>query len=406
MIPAVSADGEIPFTLKAPPTVAVEKVDGDSPTTMKFTYSMDNEMAEWFRSRETAEDQGEFFAQYPFDDLWAHIQIDWALDDVNDPVSGWHYNQYWDGHPYYGWGHDDEDHCRVSDWDVVEAWIGSTDTVNNVWVTRGVPNDDRWNGNPETGTPGVKDQLNPDQYTYDEENEELYIDFGQHTMYFRARFVVTVRTESDEVMDKYYFSDWSETVAWGKDAESAEIDLSVIKPPVVTGLRMTDEEFNDHPVIAFTLTVPEELSSTLTILEAKGGAIWIDTEAKLEDGEEWVGLQGDWTVKSGEMTAALQNLAEKLGGIEQDAKVLFRARYYVQPAEGEAFTTDWSNIITFGSDEVVVPTDAVPVDAEATEPAETDSGMSFNCKCASIVWVLIPIAALAVIKASALLIKR
>lgn len=392
---------ELPFTLKAPPTVAVEKIDGDSPTTMKFVYSMDNEMAEWLRRRETFNGEGDFFAQYPFDDLWVHIQIDWAVDDVKDPVSGWHYNEYWDGHPYYSWGHDDEDHCRVSDWDVVDAWIGSSDTVNDVWVTRGVPNDERWYGNPETGTPGVRDQLRPDQYTYDEENEELRIDFTQHTMYFRARFVVTVRTESDEVTDDYFFSDWSETVAWGKDAASTEIDLSAIKAPVVTGLRMTDDEFNGAPIVAFTLTVPDELSRNLTLLEAKGGTVWIEVEARLnKEGAEWVELQGDWTVKPGEMTAALQNLAEHEGGIEQDAEILLRTRYWVQTPEEEEFRTDWSNVITFGSDKVELATeaplaDATPAMGEEDEVTETKTGCSCSCGGAAAFIALIPLLAAA-----------
>ena len=345
-----STGNALPFELKAPPTVAMTKTDGDSPTTMQLTYSMDNAMCEFLKQKETAEDLGEFFAPYPYDDLWVNIQVDWAVDDVNDAVSGWHCNDYWYGIQGFGLGYDDQGRLRVSDWDVVDCGIGGAQTVNDIWVTRGVPNDSRFNGDPEQLTPGIKDQLREDQYTYDYEAETVVIDFTQHTMYLRVRFVVITRTETeDNYRDDFYYSDWSETVAYGKDAAGTDIDLSVIKAPVVTGLRMTDELFNDCPVVAFTLTVPDELSSTLTKLQAMGGYVSIETEARLRDGSDWYGLQGDWTVTSGEMTAALQNLYQN-EVIENNSEVLFRARYFVQPADGNAFTTDWSNIITFGSD--------------------------------------------------------
>ena len=66
---------------------------------------------------------------------------------------------------------------------------------------------------------GLKDQLRPDQFTYDYENEELYIDFTKHTVYVRARFVFVARKTGVEG-EQYYFSPWSDTASCGKDAEA------------------------------------------------------------------------------------------------------------------------------------------------------------------------------------------
>ena len=202
----------LPFELTAPAYVTAEWLEGgDSPTTTKLTYSLNNEMTAFFKNKENAHLDGtidQFMEKAGCDDIWVSIQVDWALDDVNDSVSGWHYTKYWDGDEYYGLGHDSEGNARWSEWDVVDAGLNNaTETGQDIWVTRGVPNDDRWNGNPETHTPGVKDQLRPEQYTYNEADEELRSDYTKHTMYFRVRFAVTVRNEGEP--DKYYFSEWS-----------------------------------------------------------------------------------------------------------------------------------------------------------------------------------------------------
>ncbi len=404
MIPAVSAGSGLPFELNAPENIAVSKTDGDSPTTMQFTFSVPNDMCDFLYRKEHSADLEAFFDDYSFSDLWVDIQVDWAIDDVDDPVSGWHFSEYWNGRDRFGFGYDEEGRIRVSDWDCVSGASVPAETVGNIWLTRGIPNDFRWNGDPEQGTPGVKDQLNPDQYTYDYDNEELYIDFTEHTMYMRARFAVTVRTESeDDVTDSFYYSGWSETVAYGKDAESAEIDLSVLKAPVIKGLRLLDDEFDGYPVAAYTLEVPDELSELLPRLTVAGGTVNIEVEARVGGGE-WVELQGDWIITSGELTASLRNLAEAEGGIDTGAAIELRARYCVYGYGDDEYSTDWSNVITFGAGY------CAETEPAGNEPAGNGSGdgvpVNTGCKCASIIWILVPIAALAVIKASMLLFKR
>ena len=207
-----AANDKVPFELVPPAYVtAVLVVGGDSPTTTGLAFSLSNEMTTFFKNAETAALEGtieQFMKNIGCDGIWMNVQIDWAVDDVNDSISGWHYTKYWDGDDYFGLGYDSEGNPRYSEWDIIgDNLNNATDTIQSTWATRCVPNDSRWNGNPETHTPGVKDQLRPEQYTYNEEEDTVRIDYTQHTVYFRARFVVTVRNLDDEVTDKFYFSD-------------------------------------------------------------------------------------------------------------------------------------------------------------------------------------------------------
>ena len=354
-----AGEDDLPFELTAPAYVTAEWLEGgDSPTSTKLTYSLSNEMTVFFKNMENAHLNGtieQFMEQAGCDDIWMNVQVDWALDDVKDSVSGWHYTEYWDGDEYYGLGHDSEGNARWSEWDVIDGGLNNaTETVQDIWVTRGLPNDERWNGNPETHMPGVKDQLRPEQYTYNEAEEELRIDYTKHTMYFRMRFVVTVRREGEP--DKYYFSDWSNTASVGKDAESAgALTKADLDAPVITGLRMTDKEFNGNPIVAFTLTVPDKLMENATKVEASGGGIVIEVWARVKGDAEFTELQGDWIIKAGEMESALFNLAnEARPHVEKDTVIELRCRYrYDHPKYFDgAIYSDWSRTISFGTDDI------------------------------------------------------
>ncbi|MBO4385264.1 MAG: hypothetical protein J5854_07600 [Clostridia bacterium] len=356
---ASKAETGLPFDLVAPGNVTASWLDGsDSPTTIKVAYTLSNEMTKFFKDMENAHIDGtidDFMANIGCDDIWMNVQIDWALDDVNDSVSGWHYTRYWDGDDYFGLGHDDEGNPRYSEWDIVDGALNNaTETVQDMWVTRCVPNDDRWNGNPEIHMPGVKDQLRPEQYTYSTDDDGvLYIDLTQHTFYFRARFVVTVRV--DGTPDKYYFSEWSNIASVGKDAEViAPLTKADLPAPVITDLRMTDKEFNDNPVVAFTLTVPDELMENAARVEAMGGSIVIETEARVKGDTEWT-LMGnsDWIIKAGEMECALLHLAnDDHPIIPKDTVIELRCRYRCSQPDMDDIFSDYSKIISFGTNDI------------------------------------------------------
>ena len=411
-VPAAADDNGLPFEVVPPAYLTAEWLNGgDSPTTTKLTYSLSNEMTDWFKRVENANLDGtigELLEKYGLADFWLNIQIDWALDDVEDSVSGWHYTEYWDGDPYYGLGHDSEGRSRWSEWDVVDAGLNNaTETVQDIWVTRGLPNDERWNGNPEMLMPGVKDQLNPDQYTYDAEEETLWIDYAEHTMYFRARFVAVVRVDGEP--DRYVFSEWSNIASVGKGAEAFEpLTKEDLAAPVITSLRMTDKEFNDNPIVAFTLTVPDKLMENATVVEAHGGGITIEVEARVQGDAEFTPLQGDWIIRAGEMESALFALAnESRPTVPKDSVIELRCRYrYDDPQyfDGEIYS-DWSKIISFGTDDINYHTNpgsdgtAAPDDPQA--PAKNSCPICHFCPqplgICIFIWLLILVIVIVVI---------
>ena len=374
---AFAADGDMPFDVKPPQNVSVDWLkENDSPTTMALSFSIDNQMLQVLTALDQARNTGlleTMLKQYGATDIYVNIQIDWALDDVNDEVSGWHYNKYWDDPTGNGFGRDEDYGYRYSDWDVVDWGLNSLDTVQNYWIMRGAPNDDRWNGNPETNTPGVKDQLRPDQYDYHDDN--VYIDFTKHTAYFRVRYAVVAVMESEEgVSHKVRFSDWSETCGYGKDIAPYEpITAKDLAAPVITDLHMTDKEFNDNPVVAFTLTVPDALSKMAAEAAAHGGGIVIDTEARVKGDTDWVGMgNADWEIKTGEMECALVSLiSEAHPTIAKDTPIEIRCRYRCGQTGLDDIYSEYSKVLTFETTEIgnnLLPTPTAGATADDPTP--------------------------------------
>ena len=355
-VPVASADELNPFTPPAPEHVSVTWMEtNDSPTSCSFSYSVPTAMSDFQKAFDEAEDKEAFLAPYGLDDAWFVIQIDWALDDVNDPVSGWHYNQYWDGDSYHGLGKDSEGKIHYSEWDYVDCPIGNvTETINDAWILRGIPNDDRLNGDPETGFIGVKDELNPDQFTYDYENEDLHIDFTKHTLYVRARFVFVARKTGADG-EQYSFSQWSETASCGKDAVAYKpLTGKDIAAPEITDLHMTDKEFNDNPVVAFTLTVPDTLAKQAVEAEAHRGYIVIETYARVKGDTEWIAMGNtDWEIKPGEMECALLSLiSDEHPKIAKDTPIELRCRYRCSQVGEDDVYSEYSKILTFETSEI------------------------------------------------------
>ncbi|MBO4686351.1 MAG: hypothetical protein J5628_06855, partial [Lachnospiraceae bacterium] len=91
---AFAADGDMPFDVKPPQNVSVDWLkENDSPTTMALSFSIDNQMLQVLTALDQARNTGlleTMLKQYGATDIYVNIQIDWALDDVNDEVSGWH----------------------------------------------------------------------------------------------------------------------------------------------------------------------------------------------------------------------------------------------------------------------------------------------------------------------------
>lgn len=379
-------DPKLPFELTAPENVSITYLDGnDSVNTCSVSYSQNTSMSEFFTKFADPDSHDEVVKQINemgYDDIWAQCQVDWSIDSTED----WHVNEYWTTE-----GYDKDYHQHLGDW----AYIGlnhSPELVNKAWIFRWMgniddPEDSYWYGthNDDSDIPGWKDVLKEGQYDVVPVNDGEHtakIDLDKHTIYVRARWMVTVRTMTtykadepdvidEEGKDIVITTDWSNIASVGKDAvkfEGAAKDM--VAAPAISDLRMTDEEFNGQPVIAFKIVVPDELISLQTALKANGGDIALETEARVAGTEEWKGLQGDWLLKSGELKVALINLLEEGKVIEKDTPVELRCRYYVTNTnEKEDFTSDYSEVLTFGTKEIKAdPTD--PPKEEVKEEVE------------------------------------
>ena len=172
-------------------------------------------------------------------------------------------------------------------------------------------------------------------------------------------------------------------------------------------------------MIAFKLAVSDKLKEQLTRASGTRGAIWLEVEAKIE-GSEWVGLQGDWTLKSGELKYGLQNLAEAEKSVSKDTPIELRARYNINNGETE-FYSPYSEILTFGSKEMNATPDSV-VDStenvtEAASAAPKEEKKSEN-KCSLcgfcphplgiciFIWIAIIVAVAAVVVITIIVMKK
>lgn len=354
-----SANAALPFTLVAPQNVVLTKENiGDSSTTLGMAYSMSNEINAFFVAYHDSGNEAAYLASRgitAYNEIYLGIQIDWALDDVNDAVSGWHHNAYWDAAPLGTLGTDEDGKQQFSEWDVVDCGLYDTQIVNDIWLYRGM-SAGLWNGSENWV--GVKEQLRPSQYTANEHGEEvdLSIDWNQHTMYSRVRFVVT--TYNDETYKtEHTFSDWSTVVAWGKDAATVEpLQPGDVPAPVITGLRLTEEKFNDNPVVAFTLTVPDEVATQRAQLAARNDMLRVEVEGRIKGTAEWKDLHVAGEITTGELQAALVYLAEEGKTFPAGTEVELRARYLCMQQGQEDFYSAYSKIIGFGSDDIIYNT--------------------------------------------------
>lgn len=379
-----SPDPELPFELTAPENVAVVWLEErDSPNTLRIAYSQNRSMSAFSVAAEVDYDAWRADLEAKgFDELWITPQIDWSIDSQDD----WHCNEYWLTEGY------DEDYVQhLNDWAYTSASY-SPDLTMTEWIFRfgeGIDDPDNWGWNgrhvDSDDYDGWKDVLKEGQYDVVEQDGVKWakIDFTKHTVYTRVRWLVTCRMP-DETADagwseKKITSDWSEIAAVGKDATSAEkFDSAKLTAPVISDLRMTNEDFNGYPVVAFTLDVDPEITKMQTnLLSAETGGIDVYVEASVHDKNDWVELQGDWTLRSGEFHSKLQVFAEHEGKVEKGTPIDIRCRYVARiddPLEGyKEYFSDYSDILTIESEEMIADR---PDDTESEEPVTDGSAVS------------------------------
>ena len=354
----------LPFELEAPKKPTLAKVyDDPRDTLMNVAYAQPAGIRQFIADSADAKNEGryeEFLAPSGYSQIDVVAQIDWSLDSETD----WKYDEVIWSEGETGYGYDEEWNLRVGYWEYVDrGWITS-EAVLSDWMFSGWGydyeewrEDETWVGT-ET-RPGLRDQLPEGSYTVDDEG--LHIDWTQHTMNVRVRYAVVARYyEGDVEMSDEFFSDWSPTGSFGKDAVRWEPPVEGdVAAPTVSGLRMTDEEFNGWPVIAYTLDAPDELTEMIAEIEARGGSFNIETECRELGSEgEWIKLQGDWVVQSGELRSKLITLSGVVEMTEYTS-LEFRARYcvsiWINEPDREAdydFYTDYSDILVFKGKDV------------------------------------------------------
>ena len=424
--PTTAYATDLPFVLVAPSNLALTKENPKDPSAgLGFAFSMSNEMNDFLNAYSDSGDGTTYLHSHGFtayDQIDIRYQIDWALDDVNDPVSGWHYNPDWESHVAGVLGTNEEYKECYSAWDVVEGGLNDNQIAQSTGLFPGL-NVYQWDTEGYNATL-VKTQLKSGQYTVLDYHEDgdvtIGINYTQHTMYVRARFVIeTYREENNETT--YTFSDWSAIAAYGKDAETVKpLKKSDVVAPTITGLRLTDETFNDNPVIAFTLTVPASITEQKTRVAAMNGTFRVEAEARIKGTNDWIDLGNiDSEIKTGELKAALGALAEPGKTFPAGTEVELRARYFCAQPGQEDFFSEYSAVIGFGSDEISadVPT-YTNGSGDATEPSGTTVTEEEKHKCkicgfcpeplglCIFIWIAIAVAVIAVAVVVYVVIKK
>lgn len=365
-VSAEKNDDGLPFELGAPSAVGMVWMRGtDTATTMQLTYNMNDSMSSYFAASDA--EKAAALDKAGIYELYICAQIDWAIDDPDD----WHYNKYWDGKDGRGIGYDENGNYRLGIWDEISAGADAENSVITAWTMRGnVLQKDKmdnpafsawWTGSDYV--PGLKNQLKKGQYILENVNSNeqvVVIDYNAHTTYSRVRWDVTVKkNKKGNITEQHYFSDWSETAAFGKDAEQSVLySEDTLAPPVIKGLHLTGEEYEDAPVAAFTLEVPDELSDNITRMAASGGSVSLYTVGRIEGKAEWIDLTNDTEVRSGEYRINLSKLLDEGEKIDDNMDMRLKCSYHcLQFSEKTGdflseFETGYSNTLSFKTDDL------------------------------------------------------
>ena len=350
---------ELPFELTAPEAVYASLTDQESANTVQLAWSKNDSMSEWATrdaDPETHDAAQEDLNDRGFSELWFQSQMDFSVDDTEH----WQWSEETD----YYWLHDgyDEDNTpRLGDWAYMSL-EGSNEKINEAWVFRwfgyitqpAYPDDKDplWYGG-ETYT-GWKDALGEGTYkvrTDDDGNQYAVFDWEGHKIYVRMRYFVTysLMDDPDEIGRQTLASDWTEPVLVQTSFEP--MTKEELTAPDISGLRMCEEEeFNDYPVFSVMLNVPQELADAIARVASNyeyGGLTTLQIQARVKNNEEWVDLQGDIWINTGEMKFYMQNLYENQE-VPLNMPIEVRARYVTyQSDEYGDVVSDWSRTLEF-----------------------------------------------------------
>lgn len=326
-------DGKLPFMLSAPQNTDLTWLSGqDSPTSMLCSYEMSDDMSSFF-SRDDKSQQ-ELFEKFKMKDAEIIAQIDWSIDRNDD----WHYTNYWNGSESYS-GYDSNGNYRLGIWDEIRGQA-KPDGFSSTTIMRGniLTNDKNaaadsnkwWDG---TGlTPGLKNQIPTGTCSFipiSKTESQMKIDYSAHTVYIRVRWDISYRGENDTgiLSRSHYYSDWSETAAYGKDAPAFEpFTTDNLPSPEPENITIKNGE---KPEAHFEMELSDEFKIRLNKLFVAGGKAGLDVKVKLKGTSAWTDIPCSLSLNDTQVSVPLDDLTEN-GSISSDDEIILCCRYHIE----------------------------------------------------------------------------
>ena len=326
----VSAAETFPTTLEAPSAVVIsdqanfkEGEYNSNGTQLRVTLNLGADLSNLLSEGNTAEKYG------LESNVKAYTQIDWSIDAKDD----WKYNEGWD------------ELKRTNDNEYVTlpyAVSGMNAETTQKFSILGFDTNEsyQWTSYFSSLVPESVYTLVPNAW----DDQVVVVDWTQHTIYVRARFVVQYQTGEREY--QYLISDWSPVVGYGKDYKPFESPTS-LEAPVISNLELTDEEFNGGPVVKYWLDNPESVKEHSAGAASISHYIQLDTEVSINGGA-WTHIQGEYDISDGDRRAYLSTVAKTM---DENSWVQLRTRYHYGSPYGDVADvySDWSNIVEFGA---------------------------------------------------------
>jgi hypothetical protein len=316
----VMAAESLPTTIEAPTSVVLGEGTVSSHPAVKVSFNKGGAVA---KILDLGYDAPEY---YGISGVNSYLQIDWAIDDPN----GWKYKPAWDEGKGSG-----ENGSSLIYGDYLHEGI-----YNEVTETRFILN---LGGADESELERWSHTLKAGQY--DIADGKMRIDWTKHTLYVRTRFVVQY-CPKDGDWENYINSEWSQTATYGAGVKAFEPPKS-LEPPVISDFALSDETFNDGPVVTYNVANPKSVKENTAGAQSLGEDIWAESEVSIGGGE-WTRVQlRSRDITDGRMYAYLVTAVKT---VKSDTWVQLRTRYEYHNNNGALIlASDWSNIVQFGA---------------------------------------------------------
>lgn len=179
--------------------------------------------------------------------------------------------------------------------------------------------------------------------------------------------------------------------------------------PEVCSLVMLEEEFEENPVLQFSLKIPAQLEEDIAAIEALGGSVTVRTEARIQGEEEWEVL---WTnqngAHAGDIRGYVVSIAEDGEIIPRSTMLELRCCYCVEQYDPdtheyiEEFDSAYSGIYRVNEDTGIEPAPT----AEPTETQEPEHAPPKKAAGKFLVYFLIALAEAALVAGIVIVAKK